>query len=228
MTVIVAGILTQHTPSHAATSVASSSISVSGAGIVTVVPAMAVVTVGAQITSSSAAHSQDRVNRIIAGTVTYIRALGIAVRDIATEALSLSPQTDQNGRVTGYQAAQTLSITVHRLSLATKVIDTGVSAGANFNVGITFSDSNTESAHVAALKLAVAQARARAQAIASTLGRSLAGAHVQVQQSSTIQGPPVYLGNAARGLSQSSAPAPTAVYPGTLTIEEDVTVTYLL
>jgi uncharacterized protein YggE len=104
------------------------------------------------------------------------------------------------------------------------VVDAGVSAHANNNVSISFGLKDENAARLAALKLAVGVARARADAAAAALGRTLNGAHVQF----TENGQQVYqrLPAAAYLKAAQSAGAPTQSFGGTLTIEEDVTLTY--
>jgi uncharacterized protein YggE len=79
-------------------------------------------------------------------------------------------------------------------------------------------------AHTAALRVAVGVARARAAAAAAALGRALAGAHVQMTETSQSQPRPVV----EYGAGKAAAPnaPPTQTFGGTLTVREDVTLTY--
>jgi uncharacterized protein YggE len=200
------------------------SITVSASGEVTVVPDIATVTFGVLVTRETAQNAQAAANAVIAAAVRNLHALNIPDRRIQTADMELQPHYDSSGAVTGYQASQTLSIVVGRLRQVGRVVDAGVSAGANNNVGIAFGLRDENAAHTAALRAAVGVARARAAVAAAALGRSLAGAHVQLTETSAAQPRPVVEYGAARAPTPGAPP--TQTFGGTLTVREDVTLTY--
>ena len=200
------------------------SIRVSASGEVTLVPDVATVTFGVLVARDSAQSAQAAANSIVADAVRNLHALNIPDRRIQTVGLALQPQYDNSGTVTGYQASQALSVVVYHLEQAGRVVDAGVSAGANNNVSVAFGLRDENAAHTAALRVAVAIARARAAAAAAALGRSLAGAHVQMTENSQAQPGPIVEYGAARAPAQGAPP--TRTFGGTLTVSEDVTVTY--
>lgn len=200
-----------------------SSVSVSAAGEVHIAPDMATVTFGVLLKRDTAQDAQTAVNRVIAAAVQNVHALGIPDRQIQTADLSLEPSYDNAGTVTGYQASQTLAVMVTGLRLVGRVVDAGVRAQANHNVSITFGLRDENAARTAALTQAVAIARARAAAAAGALGRSLSGAHVQLSEVSQPVPRPVMQGVVSAAPSQG---APTQTFGGTLTVHEDVTLTY--
>jgi len=207
------------------TTVSQSSITVNAQGSVMVAPDEAFVTVGVQETDLQASKAQDEANTVIAAAIAQIKALGIPSRDIQTQSISLSPQYDDKGVLTGFMASDTLAITVEQIKQTGAVIDAGVGAGANQNVGVSFALKNDAAAQTAALKAAVALAQQKAKTVAAQLGISLAGAKVQATESTMQTSPqPVYAENApVAGRAAMSTP----VQAGTLTITDDVTLTYL-
>jgi uncharacterized protein YggE len=203
------------------------SITVSAEGQVTVAPDVAFVTVGVQQTELQASKAQDEANTITAAVIARIKALGIPDRDIQTQSISLDPQYDDRGIVTGFTASDTLSITVEHPRQAGAVIDAGVAAGANRNVSVSFGLKDDSVARSAALRAAVAVAQRKAATVAAQLGISLVGAKVQVTEN-VAQTPVPYLQNVQNGSLAPSRAAPTPVQTGSLTVQDSVTVTYTL
>ncbi len=209
----------------AATPSSQNSVTVSAGGDAMVPPDMATVTFGVQVTRDTALDAQVAANNVVAAAVRNLRALHIPDRQIQTANISLQPHYDNAGNITGYDASQTLAVVVYGLSGVGRTVDAGVAAHANNNVSITFGLRDENAARTAALKIAVANARARAQVAAAALGRSLAGARVQMtEQSQTPPTPQPVAENAMR--SATGVSTPTQTFGGTLTIHEDVTLTY--
>ena len=102
-----------------------------------------------------------------------IRAAGIAERDIQTSGINLNPQYNYRDNapptITGYQASNTVSVTVRDLAKLGKVLDTLVEQGANQVNGPSFEvdkpDEAYDEARVGALKKAQARARTYADAL---------------------------------------------------------------
>jgi len=200
------------------------SVTVSGSGEVRVPPDMATVTFGVLSDQTTAADAQDEANRVIASAVRSLRRLGIPDRRIQTATITLQPRYDNSGNVIGYEASQTLAVLVDGVALAGRVVDAGVAARANNNVSITYGLRDENAARTAALKVAVGIARTRAAAAAAALGRTLAGAHVQITEN-TGTAPPQPVMAAGRQAAPGAA-APTQAFGGTLTVHEDVRLTY--
>ena len=118
-------------------------------------------------------------NRVIAA----LKASGIEARDIQTSSIALSPVYEQRPynaadssppRITGYTAANSVSIRQRKLAAFGKVIDTLVAAGANNINGPNFALDNPEAATDEARRDAVTKARARANLYAAAAGLKVA------------------------------------------------------
>jgi uncharacterized protein YggE len=199
------------------------SITVSGNGTVTVAPDVAFVTVGVQQKDPQATRAQNGANTITAAAISGIKALGIPARDIQTVGISLDPQYDDNGVLTGFTASDSLSITVERPKQAGAVIDAGVRAGANYNVSVSFGLKDNSQALSVALRAAVSDAQGKAAAVAAQLGVSLQGAKIQVTENQAQ--PPVPLAQTAGAVRSFAANTP--VQTGTLSVTDSVSVTYV-
>ena len=202
---------------------AQRSITVSGNGTVNVAPDVAFVTVGVQDKDLQASKAQNEANTVTAAAIARIKALGIPSRDIQTVGISLDPQYDNNGALTGFAASDSLSITVEQPKQAGAVIDAGVGAGANYNVSVSFGLKDNSKALSAALRAAVANAQQKAAAVAAQLGVSLQGAKIQVTENQT-QSPMAF----AQVASVRAPSASTPVQTGTQTVTDSVSVTYVL
>ena len=103
-----------------------------------------------------------------------IRAAGIAERDIRTSGINLNPQYNYRDNapptINGYQASNTVSITVRDLSRLGKVLDTLVEQGANQVNGPSFEVDKPDEAYDEARVGALKKAQARAQTYADALG----------------------------------------------------------
>lgn len=196
-------------------------------GRVQVSPDVAFVSIGVQKQNIDAGRAQEEANRVAAAALANIRALGIPARDIQTSGVSLDPQYDDHGTLTGFLATDSFSITVEKLRQAGAVIDAGVRAGANRGVGVSFGLANDGEARTAALRAAVALAQQKAAAVAAQLGLSLQGARVEVVENAS-QTPIPYAADGRSMAAPSTAGAATPVQGGQLSILDNVTVTYTL
>ena len=224
--IVVAGIAAPRMyPTAQAADTPAKSITVSATGQVQIAPDVAFVSLGILQTDLNAGKAQSEMNAIAATALAKIKALGIPDRDIQTSSLSLDPQYDDHGALTGFQASESFTVTVEHLGQAGTVIDAGVSAGANRNVNVSFGLKDQSAATSAALKAAVVIAQRKATAVAGQLGFSLQGAKISVVENSQ-QSTPLPLGAERLATSGPGVAAPTQIQAGLLTVTDNVTVTY--
>ena len=111
----------------------------------------------------------------MAKVVAAIKAAGIAERDIQTSGVNLNPDyryTDnQPPVITGYQASNTVNITVRDVSKLGRLLDALVATGANQINGPTFDVDDKDGAYDEARRNAIAKAQARAAMYAKALGQ---------------------------------------------------------
>jgi len=204
---------------HGDTTTQINSVTTSGHGTVTVVPDQATVSAGVRTDAATAAAALAQNAQIANAVVDALKRAG--GRDLQTQQVSLYPQTDDQGKVTGYIAQNTVSAKA-KIADAGGLIDAAVGAGANTVDGPTLTVSDQDALYRAALKKAVEDARARAQAIAEAGGCGL-GQVTSVTESAAAQ-PIVY--DRAAALSVKAAPTP--VEPGTQDVTADVTVSFAI
>jgi len=123
---------------------------------------------GATASQALAANS-SAMRRVIA----VIKKEGVAARDIQTQNVNVNPTTDSNGNTTGYSASNSVSVDLHDVLKAGRLITRVTDAGANLESGPTFSLENTDLVYRKALNEALDKARANAASMAAHVGLSL-------------------------------------------------------
>ncbi|MDX6487320.1 MAG: uncharacterized protein QOF43_2473, partial [Gaiellaceae bacterium] len=128
----VAGVGRSHAAS-AATDEVNRTISVSGTGSVTVIPNRAHLSFGVETTGETATAALSANGGAMRKLIAAIRGAGIAPADIQTQQVSLSPtySDDDQERIIGYGASNSVSVNVRKLADAGALIDKAVAAGAN-------------------------------------------------------------------------------------------------
>jgi hypothetical protein len=204
-----------------ATAAQSRSITVNGTGIVTTVPDEAQFTFGVSTTAPSAkaalGANAARMNRLIGA----LKAAGIAPADIQTAEISLSPNTNENGsKVLSFTATNSVTVKTKQIAQAGSIVDAAVGAGANLVSGPSLGPSDSAALQRRALQKAVTDARGRALAIAQAAHVKL-GPVITVSETSST---PIQFAPSAKAAASSATP----VEPGSVRVEEDVTVAFAI
>ena len=192
-------------------------VTVTGHGVVTVAPNQVTIDAGVTTTAASAkvalANNATAMNKVIAALK------GVGYKTLQTQQVSLNPNTNAKGHVTGYTANDTVTVT-GKIADAGALIDAAVGAGANNVNGPTLGVSNQSLVYNTALQRAVGNAKAKAKALAQAGGFHIGRVLNIVEQSSPT---PI----------QFSAPAAksaggTPVVGGTQQVTADVTVSFAI
>ena len=198
-------------------------ITVSGVGTVTSVPdeaefSLAVQTKGATAREALAANS-EQMRRVLAS----LRSVGVHKRDVKTQDVSVSPSYGNDGQIDGYTAGNSVSVKIHGLFRAGKVLDAASNAGANEIYGPTLSRSDQDSLQAKALRGAVADARKKAAVLADAAGVRL-GAVTAINEGSGGAPEPYFAQAGSFALADKAAP----IEPGTQDVQATVTVTFAI
>jgi uncharacterized protein len=201
-------------------------VTVQGTATIKSAPDEAVVSLGVQ-TSAGTAQAALQQN---AGRMTHVIAMltasGINKSDIATTDVSLYPQYSNTGNtIVGYQASNSIDVTVKDMTKVGKTIDLGVGAGANLTDGITFKVSDQNAGLNDALAAAVKDSHDKAQVLATAGGAQL-GSVVSIDETNANPNPPVKY--AYDYASAAGAAVPTPIRPPTMKTEIVVTVVWAL
>jgi uncharacterized protein YggE len=158
-------------------------LTVSGQGEVKAVPDRAQLSTGVVSRARTAAQALADNARAMTAVIDTLKRAGIAEKNIQTSNFSLSPQYSEPkpgtpARIAGYEATNTVSVTVDGIDKVGPAIDALVAAGSNQIDGPSFTFSDDETllgrAREAAVKDAVRRAETIARAAGVTLGPILA------------------------------------------------------
>ena len=194
-------------------------VTTNGHGVITAVPDEAAVSAGVRTDAATAAQALAANARTANAVVDALKRAGGT--ELQTQQVSLYPQTDQQGNVTGYSAQNTVSAKA-KIAGVGGLIDAAVAAGANTVDGPTLDLSDRDALYREALKKAVADARAKALALADAGGFGLGPVTTVVEQGAASA--PVFQPLAAAAKDAGSTP----VEPGTQDVTADVTVSFTI
>lgn len=221
-------------PSHAqslpaaAMSTDGTLLSVSAQAETTRVPDIAHLSTGV-VTQAADANAAMRANaEQMTRVVKAIRDAGIAERDIRTSGVNLNPQyrygENQPPAITGYEARNTVEITVRDIGELGAIMDALVAVGANQIHGPSFEVDDKEGAYDEARRDAIEKARARAAMYAQTLGMQVRRI-VSISEGSGGARPPMPMMAMAR---MDKAEASTPISPGESTLSVNLDVVFEL
>jgi len=205
-------------------------ISVSGHAEIKAQPDVAYINMGVTTTGKT----PDAASRLNAtqttALISSLRRANVAASDIHTQGFFVQPQYDYRATpavLTGYEATNSLQVTVHVLANAGPLLDTATKAGATQVGDISFDLVNRQSVQRQALMAAVRDARARADTLAQAaevgVGRLLS---LSDSTAPTVVERPYPLMRAA--LAGSEAQAPTPISPQQIVITADVSALYAI
>jgi uncharacterized protein YggE len=197
-------------------------ITVTGVGTVTSVPNEAEFSLGLQTKGATAREALAANSQKMARVLAALKSAGVDKRDIQTQDISVSPSYADEGHIDGYTAGNSVSVKIHDLSSAGKVLDAASNAGANEVYGPSLSRSDQDALEAKALRDAVGDARKKAEALADAAGVEL-GAVTAVTEGSS-GGPEPYFAQASLAAADRAAP----IEPGTQDVQATVTVTFAI
>lgn len=196
---------------------------VAGDSIVQAQPDTAILAISVVTQAKRALDAQqDNANKSDEVVRTLKSAAG-AGAEIKTAGYSLQPQRiyreNQPPTITGYEARNTVMVTISDLTKVGPVIDAAAQAGANDVGGISFTLRKDRPARDEALVQATREAVAKAQVMAQALGGRVVRI-VEVQEEGTVRPRPVF--QAEMGDMKTMAMARTPIEVGTLEITSRV------
>ena len=185
-------------------------VTVSGDSIVQAQPDTAIVTVSVVTQSKRAIDAQQENAAKSEAVVRALKAAAGAGAEVKTSGYSLQPQRvyreNQPPTITGYEARNTVTVTLSDLTKVGEVIDATAQAGANDIAGISFTLRRDRPARNEALAQATQEALAKARVIAQALGGRLVGI-IEVQEEGTTRPPvPMYEKMDVRTMAAAQTP----------------------
>lgn len=196
----------------------------SGEGVVSLKPDKMTLTVSVVTQADTAQQAADDNAARSTVVIEAVRRLLGAGADLRTVAYSVNPvykyPSGGSPILSGYSASNSLEATTTDLSIAGRLIDVAVQAGATTVGGIRFGLKDPQPARQAALKLAVQQAKVSAEAMASGLNARV-GNVITIAESSTAS-----VINSDR--MSTAATTPTPVETGMVEVRASVAIEAVL
>jgi uncharacterized protein YggE len=219
--------LAQAAPPAADSMFRATTLNLAAYGETRIAPDMATITLGVMTEAKTAAEAMQANASRMAQVTAVLRKAGIAARDIQTSGLNLNPQyvyeQNQPPRLTGYQASNQVTVSVHDLARLGAAVDATVNAGANQVNGISFGLDDPTAAENTARQAAVRALQAKADLYAQATGYKVTRLVSLSEGGGYSMPPPMPMAVfAKRDMAQ------TPVSPGELKVRVDVTGLYEL
>ena len=221
-------------PSHPATD----TITVSGSGQATLPPDVARISFTVENAASSVSDAQTATTKQANAALDFVKSQGVAAKDVKTLSYSISPQYaypnpcqpgalcpayGSSPKITGYQVAETIQVTMRDLSGVGALLSGLGKLGVQNISGPAFALDDPTAGYDAARADAIGKAKAQAALLARQLGISL-GKIVNFSESSGSPYPMMY--GSVRSAEAQSAGATPNVPVGENTYNASVSITY--
>ena len=183
---------------------------VTGDSIVQAQPDTAVMTISVVTQGKRALDAQQENAAKSDAVIRAVKAAAGPGAEVKTSGYSVQPQRvyreNQPPTITGYEARNSVTVTLGDLSKVAAVIDAAAQAGSNDISGVSFTLRKDRPARDQALADATREAVSKAQVIAQALGGRLVRI-VEVQEEGTIRPPqPIYAAEYAQAKVATSTP----------------------
>jgi len=200
-------------------------VTVAGEAVIKVEPDVAVLVITVVTQSAQAIEAQQENARKSESVGSAVKAIAGPDAEIKTSDYTLQPQYDYRDnrlpKIIGYDARNSVTVTISDLKNVGAVIDAASKAGANSIQSVSFILRQTSPARGVALRDATKQAMNKAQSIAEALGGRVLRV-VEENEGATVSGSPqTYEATASLRLSTTKL-ITTPISSGDLSIRSNV------
>tara|TARA_R110000772_G_scaffold268626_1_gene396901 strand:- start:34802 stop:35530 length:729 start_codon:yes stop_codon:yes gene_type:complete len=188
-------------------------IRVTGEGVATLPPDMALLSLAVTRDAPTAAQALEETSRAMRDVLAAMRKAGIEERDLQTEQFAIHPRyrdepaqvkgEPPTPRIVGYTVSNGLSVRVRQLESLGAIIDMSVRMGVNQGGGIQFLNDDPAAAITAARTAAMQDALARARTMAAAANVGL-GAILDISEQS-YQPRPMMMARADTVMAEAGA-----------------------
>lgn len=192
-------------------------IQVSGEGVATLAPNMAVVTLTVNREGETAREALDANSTAMDAVLSAMREEGIAAEDMQTSEFSIhpryvypKPRTEQPPQIVGYTVRNGLTLRVRDLDRLGALLDRAVTLGVNEGGNVRFTHDDPTAALTEARAAAVKEALAKARTIAAAAGVGLGDIQSLSEYDHEPPPRPMMMEAAAMARSADAAPVPVA------------------
>ena len=213
----------------------SRTVSVQGSGMVTVSPDVASLMITVSEIAETTAEAQQMANEKVGKLLAMIRNAGVEEKDVATTALSFSPEyrwRENEQVLIGQRVRQSLSVTVRGIGGDSTTLPTlldSLGTVSHISIGsIRFSKADTSEDYVQSRKLAMEKAMQKAtdyaEAAGMRLGKPLTVSDYSARDSQYARNSMVK----ADAMLMMESAAPTELPTGEITVSSSVSVVFEL
>jgi len=200
-------------------------VTVTGSGIVYVVPDLAYINVGVRSQGDTVAEAMQANNVQAKAIKDTLVAQGVAEGDIQTSSFNVYPQSDYDyqGTITRtyYSVENNVYVTVRDLDALGSILDAVAASGANTIYGISFDVTDKTEAQSSARKIAVESAMSQAKELADAAG---VGVGEILSISSSYSYPTYYSGYGMGGGGGAEYAVSVPIAAGQIQVSADVTI----
>ncbi|WP_310993040.1 SIMPL domain-containing protein [Aequorivita marina] len=218
-------ILAITTTTMMAQNTATPSVSVTGEGIVRVVPDEVTINIRVENTGEDTKTIKKQNDKTVKEVLKFLQSMRIDEKDVRTKYMNLSKNYDYNTKSYTFAANQSLSVKLRDLNKYEEVVEGLLETGINRIDGLDFSSSNKAALESQARKKAIENAQLKAKEYASALNQTI-GKAVSISEFSSSPGPrPMYR---MAAMSDSSGSGDQSIALGEMEIKTTVNVSFLL
>lgn len=194
-----------------------SAIWVSGTGEVTVLPDVAVLSLGVELEEATVQEAMDEAAVAMDRVISTLLAKGIVEKDIQTQWFNIYPVrkwTEWDDTIIGYEVTNTVTVKIRDIDATGRIIDAVAKAGGDLIRihGVSFTVDDPSPYYVEARAEAVADATAKAKQLADLSGVQL-GKPFYISEGGGYTPTPIYRDYAMMSFEESSVPT-TSISPG--------------
>jgi len=194
-----------------------SAIWVSGTGEVSVVPDVAVLSLGVEVEEATVQEAMDEAAVAMDRVISTLLARGVAEKDIQTQWFNIYPVrnwTEWDNTIIGYEVTNTVTVKIRDIEATGRIIDAVAKAGGDLIRihGVSFTVDDPSPYYVEARAEAVADATAKAKQLADLGGVQL-GKPFYISEGGGYTPTPIYKDYAMMTFEGSSV-STTSISPG--------------
>jgi len=208
----------------------STGIWVNGEGKVSVVPDIAILSLGVEAQSATVAEAQSQASTAMTAVVAELDKFGIDKKDIKTQQFSIYPvkqwsEKDAKEILIGYRVSNMVTTKVRKVDDTGAIIDATARAGGDFIIinSISFTVDDPSPYYKEAREKAMADAEAKAKQLADLGGVKLGKPTYINESGGYVAVRPPYYGE---GMPAPAPVAPTPISPGETEVMLNVQVVY--
>ncbi|QEE50225.1 DUF541 domain-containing protein [Flavobacterium alkalisoli] len=159
-------------------------VTVTGEGIIRVVPDMATITIGVNNQGNDSADVKKENDKAVDAVLKYLKKSGIDAKDYQTQRVYLNRNYDYDKKKYYYSASQTITVKLRDLTKYDALMGGLVESGVNNIQGVEFESSKQKEYETQARREAMLDAKKKAQEYVAALNQEM-GPAIMINENAT-------------------------------------------